>query len=74
MSDVVLTALISGGVTLIGTIIAVFAANSKTLYRIEQLEKKQDKYNNLQERTLTNENNIKHIYYEIEEIKNDKSR
>lgn len=74
MSDVVLTALISGGLTLIGTIIAVFAANSKTLYRIEQLEKKQDKYNNLQERTLTNENNIKHIYYEIEEIKNDKSR
>lgn len=74
MSDVVLTALISGGVTLVGTIIAVFAANSKTLYRIEQLEKKQDKYNNLQERTLTNENNIKHIYYEIEEIKNDKSR
>ena len=74
MSEVVLTALISGGVTLVGTIIAVFAANSKTLYRIEQLEKKQDKYNNLQERTLTNENNIKHIYYEIEEIKNDKSR
>ena len=74
MSDVVLTALISGGLTLIGTIITVFAANSKTLYRIEQLEKKQDKYNNLQERTLTNENNIKHIYYEIEEIKNDKSR
>ena len=74
MSDVVLTALISGGLTLIGTIIAVFAANSKTLYRIEQLEKKQDKYNNLQERTLMNENNIKHIYYEIEEIKNDKGR
>ena len=69
MSDTIITALITGGVTLVGTIIAVFAANSKTLYRIDQLEKKQDKYNNLQERTLTNENDIKHIYHELEDLK-----
>ena len=69
MSEAVITALITGVITLIGTVVAVFSANSKTLYRIEQLEKKQDKYNNLQERTLTNENDIKHIYHELEDLK-----
>ena len=69
MSDAVLVAIISGLLTLIGTVIAVVATNSKTLYRIEQLEKKQDKYNNLQERTALNEKDIKHIYSELGELK-----
>lgn len=69
MSEAVLVAIISGLLTLIGTVLAVVVTNSKTLYRIEQLEKKQDKYNNLQERTLINEKDIKHIYSEIDEIK-----
>ena len=51
MSDAIIVAIITGLITLVGTIITVLASNSKTLYRIEQLEKKQDKYNNLQERT-----------------------
>lgn len=51
MSDAIIVAFITGFITLVGTIITVLASNSKTLYRIEQLEKKQDKYNNLQERT-----------------------
>ena len=69
MSEAVLVAIISGLLTLIGTVLAVVVTNSKTLYRIEQLEKKQDKYNNLQERTLLAEKDIKHIYNEIDEIK-----
>lgn len=69
MSEAVLVAIISGLLTLIGTVLAVVVTNSKTLYRIEQLEKKQDKYNNLQERTLINEKDIKHIYSELDEIK-----
>lgn len=69
MSDPVIVAIISSGVTLLGTVLTVVLTNSKTLYRLEQLEKKQDKYNNLQERTLINEKDIKHIYYEIDEIK-----
>ena len=51
MSDSIIVAIITGLITLVGTIITVLVSNSKTLYRIEQLEKKQDKYNNLQERT-----------------------
>lgn len=71
MTEAVLVALITGAVMLIGNIVTAYYSNQKTLYRIEQLEKKQDRYNNLQERILVNEKDIKHIYYEIDEIKKD---
>lgn len=69
MSEAIVVALITGAVMLIGNIITAYYQNQKTIYRIEQLEKKQDKYNNLQERTLAAEKDIKHIYYEIDEMK-----
>ena len=50
MSAEMWVAIITGAFTLAGVIITVSIGNSKTLYRIEQLEKKQDKYNHLQER------------------------
>ena len=71
MNEIVV-ALITGGLMLVGNIIVSVVNNAKTIYRIEQLEKKQDKYNTLQERTLLNEKDIKHIYYEIGEIKGEK--
>jgi predicted nuclease with TOPRIM domain len=40
---------------LIGVIITVIATNKVTLYRIGQLEKKQEKYNHLQERVANRE-------------------
>lgn len=73
MSEAVIVALITGAVMLIGNIITAYYQNQKTIYRIEQLEKKQDRYNNLQERVLANEKDIKHIYYEIDEIKGGKN-
>ena len=69
MTEAIIVALITGGIGVICNIITVISTNNKTLYRLEQLEKKQDKYNNLQERTLINETNIKHLYSEIEDIK-----
>lgn len=69
MSEAIIVAIITGGLALLGSVISNYYNNSKTLYRIGELEKKQDKYNNLQERTLINEKDIKHIYYEIDEIK-----
>ena len=69
MSEAIIVALITGAVMLIGNIITAYYQNQKTIYRIEQLEKKQDKYNNLQDRTLAAEKDIKHIYYEIDEMK-----
>lgn len=46
----IIVALITGSLALAGTIISNLLVHNKTLYRIEQLEKKQDKHNNLIER------------------------
>lgn len=47
MSGELLVALILGVLELVGVIITVVIGNSKTQYRIEQLEKKQDAHNSL---------------------------
>lgn len=54
---------------LIGVIITVIATNKVTLYRIGELEKKQDKYNHLQERTFKDEQEIAVIKEDIRSIK-----
>lgn len=51
MSDVIIVALISFAGTILGTLGGILAANKLTTYRIEQLEKKVDKHNNLIDRT-----------------------
>lgn len=50
MLSEIIVALITGGLALLGTVISNSRIHSKTLYRIDQLEKKQDKHNNLIER------------------------
>lgn len=54
----IIVALISGGLALIGTVASNLLTHSKTIYRIEQLEKKQDKHNCLIERMYTVEKSI----------------
>jgi len=51
-------AIITGCCAAIPTIIAVFVNNSKTLYRVEELERKMEKHNNFIERV-----------YELERVK-----
>ena len=46
----IIVALITGGMTLAGTVISNLSAHSKTMYRIEQLEHKQDVHNHVIER------------------------
>ena len=58
MSKEVLVALISGLLSLVGVIITVVIEHKLTLYRIEQLEKKQDKHNSLIERVFHVEEKI----------------
>lgn len=67
MEPSIIITLISEAVTLAGVIITCLLTNSKTLYRIEQLEKKQDKYNHLQERMYNCEKDIAVIQ---EDLKN----
>ena len=67
MSGEVVVALITLLGSAIGTIGGIFATNKMTAYRIEQLEKKVDKHNQVVERMYEAENNISVI---SEEIKN----
>ena len=46
----IIVALITGGMALAGTVISNLSAHSKTMYRIEQLEHKQDVNNHVIER------------------------
>ena len=50
MTDTVMTAIITGGLAVVSNLLISWQGNSKTLYRIDQLEKKVDKHNNLVER------------------------
>lgn len=51
MSDTIIVALISLAGTLLGSLTGVVATSKLSNYRIEQLEKKVEKHNNLIERT-----------------------
>ncbi len=50
MDSTIATALISGAFTLVGTLGGIFASSKLTAYRIEQLEKKVDKHNQVIDR------------------------
>lgn len=54
--------------TLIGTIGGILASNKLTNYRIQQLEEKVNKHNNLIDRMYKAENDINIINEKIEEI------
>ena len=59
MTEAIVTALITGGLTLIGTTLSNYFTHSKTIYRIDQLERKVEKHNNLVERMYIAEGTIK---------------
>ncbi len=69
MDSTVAVALLSCAGTVIGSMFGVVAANNKTLYRIEQLEKKVEKHNNLVERMIEAEDKLKSHQHQINEIK-----
>ena len=63
MTDAVIASIITGSITLIGTLAGTISSNhlthSKTLYRIGQLESKVEKHNNLVERMYIAEGSIR---------------
>lgn len=69
MSDTVIVALISGAFTLVGTILGVVASAKMTNYRIEQLEKKVEKHNNVVERTYKLEGRMNEAEHDIRDLK-----
>lgn len=69
MPDTVIVALISGACTLIGTICGVVTSARMTNYRIEQLEKKVEKHNNVVERTYKLEGRMNEAEHDIRDLK-----
>ena len=69
MATEIIVALIAGSGGLVGSIIGIFANTKIVIYRIEQLEKKQDKYNNVIERTYEAEKKIE-LYCEQLKVAN----
>jgi demethoxyubiquinone hydroxylase (CLK1/Coq7/Cat5 family) len=57
--------------SLIGTLSGIVISNKLTMYRIEQLEKKVEKHNNVVERTALVENDLKSVWHNVDEIKED---
>lgn len=53
MGETIIVACITGGLAFLGTLISNLTVHSKTMYRIEQLEKKQDIHNGVIERVYS---------------------
>ena len=65
MTESIVVALITGGMALLGTVLSNAFSHSKTIYRIEQLEKKQDIHNSVIERMYCAEKAIEILDTEV---------
>ncbi len=65
----ILTAAVAFAGTLVGTLGGILAANRLTVYRIEQLENKVEKHNNLVERMFSVESSVKSAHHRIDELR-----
>lgn len=69
MTETILVAVLSLAGTIIGSLFGILTANKLTNYRIEQLEKKVDKHNNVIERVFKLEKQMAVEEEEIEHLK-----
>jgi len=70
MTNEILIALVSFAGTLIGTLGGILAANKLTTFRIERLEEKVNKHNNLIERTYKLEGRVTEMEHDIRDLHN----
>ena len=77
MSETIIIALLSLAGTLLGSLFGILAANKLITYRLEQLEKKVEKHNNVIERVFkleqkdaVEEEEIKVINHRIADLEN----
>ena len=69
MSEAVIVALLSLAGTVIGSLLGILAANKLVTYRLEQLELKVNKHNNLVERMAVAEKRIETHGKEIDALR-----
>ena len=79
MSDAVVVALITGAVSLLGSVMSMVVSARKakqqadvTLWRIDELEQKVSKHNNLVERTYKLEGRVTEAEHDIRDLKSRK--
>lgn len=68
MSEVVLVGLLSLLGTLVGSLAGILTANKMTNFRLEQLEKKVEKHNNVIERMAVAENAIQSAHRRLDAL------
>lgn len=68
MASEVIVSLLSLVGTALGSIFGIMSANRLTVYRIQQLEEKVNKHNNLVERMAIVERDVKSAHHRLDEI------
>ena len=68
MDSTVVVALLSVAGTFIGSLLGVFGSARMTNFRLEQLEKKVEKHNQVVERMAVAENAIKSAHHRLDEV------
>lgn len=69
ITESIVIALITGGLAVISNVIIAFQSNSKTIYRIDQLEKKVEKHNNMIERMYSVETKVEELEKDVIDLK-----
>lgn len=69
MNSEIIVAILSLVGTLLGTFTGILTSTKLSNYRIEQLEKKVEKHNSVVERTALIESELKTVWHNIDEIK-----
>lgn len=69
MNDTIIVGLLSLIGTLAGTFGGIITANKLTTYRIERLEEKVNKHNNIIERTYVLEGQMTEVQHDIKDLK-----
>ena len=74
MTTEIITALLALLGTLIGTPGGILTAGKLSNYRIEQLEKKVEKHNNIVERVFCVETSVKSAHHRIDELREEMNK
>ena len=69
MSEAVFVAILGFAGTLLGSLLGVVAAQKLTQYRLQQLEEKVNRHNNLIERTYKLEGQMEECRHDIKDLK-----
>lgn len=74
MTENVIVAIVSAIPSIIVAAVSIISNNKVISYKIDALEKKQEKFNNLIERTYVLERDVKTAFNDIGEVKSDIGR